>query len=329
MESLMGITLPEFVNEYLDSLVKKNRKPATIKRYRYDLEDFFLWLRTEKNDQSFSIWSNLKTTDIEKYIFLLTDTRNYHPRTTKRIITVLNQLYKYYDNLGLSQNPISKIAKIEMDEPTMIATDFLTSTEINKLFLSIASSDGLSENQLKTRHFIVNRNEAIIILFLYYGLTLQEVTNIVMTDVHFETSTLNVSGSEKSRSIKLSIEHKQLLYKYYQVIPEPVRPSYHQNDPFFVAFDFQRGTYRWIYDTNKPKSLTNIAVQRMIQKEIRRGKLRKQISPQHFRNTFILSKIKEGRSMLRLKELSGLKTELSLKKYFQYATLTIKDLELE
>lgn len=317
----MNTSFPNFVNKYLESLVKKNRKPATIKRYKYDLEDFFLWLRTEKNDQSFSLWSKLKPVDIEKYIFLLTDTRNYQPRTTKRVITVLNQLYKYYDNLGLSQNPISKIAQIEINHQVMIATDFLTSTEIKKLFSSITSCEGLSERQQKTRHFIVNRNEAIIILFLYYGLTLQELTNIVMTDVHFETSTLTVSGPEKIRSIKLSLDHKQILYKYYQIIPEPVRPRYHQNDPFFVAFDFQRGTYRWSYDISKPKSLTNIAIQRMIQKEIKRGKLRKEISPQHFRNTFILSKIKEGRSMSRLRELIGLKTEISLKKYFQYVTL--------
>lgn len=321
MDPVMNTSFPNFVNNYLESLVKKNRKPATIKRYIYDLEDFFLWLRTEKNDQSFSLWSNLKPVDIEKYIFLLTDTRNYQPRTTKRVITVLNQLYKYYDNLGLSQNPISKIAQIEINHQVMIATDFLTSTEIKKLFSSIISCEGLSERQQKTRHFIVNRNEAIIILFLYYGLTLQELTNIVMTDVHFETSTLTVSGPEKIRSIKLSLDHKQILYKYYQIIPEPVRPRYRQNDPFFVAFDFQRGTYRWSYDISKPKSLTNIAIQRMIQKEIKRGKLRKEISPQHFRNTFILSKIKEGRSMSRLRELIGLKTEISLKKYFQYVTL--------
>lgn len=315
-------SLPEFVNQYLDSLFKKNRKPATIKRYRYDLEDFFLWLRTEKNDQSFSLWSNLKTVDIEKYIFLLTDIRNYQPRTTKRVITVLNQLYKYYDNLGLSQNPISKIAEIEINDRTMITTNFLTSTEINKLFSSIASSEGLSERQQKTRHLIVNRNEVIIILFLYYGLTLQELTNIVMTDVHFETSTITVSGPEKIRSIKLSLEHKQLLYKYYQTIPEPVRPRYHQTEPFFVAFDFQRGTYRWIYEGNKPKSLTNIAVQRMIQKEIKRGGLRKEISPQHFRNTFILNEIKAGKSIANLRELLGLKTEISFKKYYQYLTQT-------
>lgn len=322
MDTITNVSLPNFVNKYLDSLVKKNRKPATIKRYKYDLEDFFLWLRTEKNDQSFSLWSNLKTVDIEKYIFLLTDTRNYQPRTTRRVITVLNQLYKYYDNLGLSQNPISKIAQIEINEQRMSATDFLTGTEINKLFSSIASSENLSENQQKTRHMIVNRNEAIIVLFLYYGLTLQELANIVMTNVHFETSTITVYGSEKIRTIKLSLKHKQLLYKYYQIIPEPVRPRYHQNDPFFVAFDFQRGTYRWIYEGNKPKSLTNIAVQRMIQKEIKRGRLRKEISPQHFRNTFILSQIKSGKSISKLRELIGLKTEISLKKYFQYASLT-------
>ncbi|OIJ13083.1 hypothetical protein BKP37_11250 [Anaerobacillus alkalilacustris] len=320
MDILDKTSLPSFVKEFLFHLVQKKRKSSTIRRYIYDLEDFFLWLHTEKKDLTFSTFANLSSTDINNYFNILTKTRNYQPRTTKRIQIVLNQLYKYYDNQGLSKNPIHKISKIEIGEPLMMAEDFLTEQEIIHLFTSIRSYDGLSENQLKTRHFIVNRNEGIFILFLYYGLTLQELTGIQMTNIHFETNSIDITNPKKLRQIKITPEHKQILYKYYHTIPIPVRPRYHEDDPFFVAFDFQRGTYRWVYDNNKPKRLTNIAIQRMIQKEITRSGLRKGISAQHFRNTFILKEIEKGKTISLLKEDLGLQTDLSLNKFFRFSS---------
>lgn len=314
-------SLPSFVKEYLYSLVKKKRKPSTIKRYIYDLEDFFVWLEIEKNNHSFVTWANLTQDDIQNYLTILTVSRKYSPRTTKRVLTVLNQLYKYYDNLGLSKNPILEINIIDCGVSSMASHEFLSEKEIRQLFLSLHSNHDLSEKQLETRHLIVDRNEAIFLLFLYHGLTLQELTNLQMNHIHFETNTITVASLDHERTIQLSSDHKQVLYKYYETIPKPVRPRYHENDPFFVAFDFQRGTYRWVYEeVNKPKQLTNIAIQRMIQKEIKRSGLRKGISAQHFRNTFILTEILAGKSINTIQQQLGLKTDISLKKYFQFAT---------
>jgi site-specific recombinase XerD len=318
LEELHKTSLPSFVKDYLASLFNKQRKASTIKRYIYDLEDFFVWLQIEKGDRSFATWSKLAPVDIQTYLSILTHHRKYQPRTTKRVLTVLNQLYKYYDNLGLSQNPILEINKIDIKEPTMTNLDFLTEKEIQQLFSSLRSDHDLSENQLKTRHLIVDRNEAIFILFLFYGLSLQELTNLNMNGIHFETNTITVASTEHQRTIKLSLDHKHVLYKYYDTIPIPVRPRYHENDPFFVAFDFQRGTYRWVYDGNKPKKLTDIAIQRMIQKEIKRGNLRKGISAQHLRNTYILTEILNGKNISIVQRQLGLKTAISLKKYFNF-----------
>ena len=318
VEIVQKTALPCFVQDYLFTLVKKKRKPSTIKRYIYDLEDFFLWLHIEKKSNSFSTWSQLTPTDIEQYLYILTNSRKYQPRTTKRILTVLNQLYKYYDNQGLSKNPIVKIPQIEIDELSLTESDFINNKEIEQLFSTLRSLEGLSEKQVKTRHLIMSRNEAIFTLFLKYGLTLQELTKIEMTNIHFETNCLMIPTQGKQRKITLSLEHKQLLYDYYQKIPEPVRPRYHENDPFFVAFDFQRGTYRWVYDENKPKRLTDIAVQRMIQKEVKRSGLRKGISAQHLRNTFIFTEIKKHKSIQTIQQMLGLITDISLKKYFSF-----------
>ena len=112
-----------------------------------------------------------------------------------------------------------------------------------------------------------------------------------MVHVHFENNTLSIPEDSKvNRTIYLKEEDKLYLYNYYKAIPEPVRPKYQRN-PIFVAFDFTRGTYHWSYEDDAPKFLTEISIQKMIRFEVKRASLRKDISAQHFRNTYILRKI--------------------------------------
>ncbi len=106
----------------------------------------------------------------------------------------------------------------------------------------------------------MDRNIAILNLLIDYGLSLQELTALTMHHVHFETNTLSIPATAGvERTITLTHEDKKQLYTYYKSIPEPVRPKYHSNDPLFVAFDFNRGTYRWVYENDAPKGLTEAA----------------------------------------------------------------------
>lgn len=104
----------------------------------------------------------------------------------------------------------------------------------------------------------------------------------------------------------------------YVTIPEPVRPKYHSNDPLFVAYDFTRKTYHWSYDNDAPKALTEIAVQKMIRLEVERANLRKGISAQHLRNTFILQLIENEVLEGQIINQVGFKSKLSLKRYYDY-----------
>ncbi|MGY4558832.1 hypothetical protein ACVW18_005180, partial [Bacillus thuringiensis] len=118
---------------------------------------------------------------------------------------------------------------------------------------------------------------------------------------------------------------KLYLYNYYKTIPEPVRPKYHSNDPLFVAFDFTRGTYHWSYEDDAPKFLTEISIQKMIRLEVKRANLRKGISAQHFRNTYILRRIQGNDSPEQIMQQIGFKSSLSLKRYFDYYKQSIKN----
>lgn len=138
-----------------------------------------------------------------------------------------------------------------------------------------------------------------------------------MIHVHFENNTLSIPEESKvNRTIHLKERDKLHLYNYYQTIPEPVRPKYHSNDPLFVAFDITRGTYHRSYDDDAPKFLTEISIQKMIRLEIKRANLRKGISAQHFRNTFILRSIQDNTTSEEIMQQIGFKSQFSLKRYY-------------
>ncbi|OFD70543.1 tyrosine-type recombinase/integrase [Bacillus mycoides] len=305
-------TTIEGFSSYLSS---KGRKPSTIKRYIYDVESFIQWLHLSKRDDEDNIWVSLQKKDFESFFNFLKEDRQYSDKTIHRIYVVLNRLYEYLD----LPSPIESIIHIDPPNRALRREDFISLREEKNLKQVVASLEGLTEKQQSTRPMILERNISIITLLLDYGLSLKELVSLRMIHVHFENNTLSIPEDSKvNRTIHLKEKDKLHLYNYYQTIPEPVRPKYHSNDPLFVAFDITRGTYHWSYDDDAPKFLTEISVQKMIRLEVKRSNLRKGISAQQFRNTFVLRGIKQKHTPKQIMQQIGFKSHLSLKRYYDY-----------
>lgn len=310
-------SIPDEAKMYLADLQRKGRQPSTIKRYAYDLEDFFLWLRASGNPA----WKALSFQEIDAYLSFLKTDKKYSRRTIDRIFTVLKRFFSHCLELGLITNNPAATLKIENTETDELhKDDFISDTEADLLFRSIPSLAGLSENQLKSRTYLGERNLVIVTLFLHYGLTLAELVSLRMHHVHFEQKRIDIpSVSSVSRTVSIKKRDMAFMFSYYKNIPDTVQPKFHGSDPLFVAFDFQRNTYRWDYSTDSPKALTEIAVQKMLRQEVKRAGLRKGISAQHLRRTCILKMIQRGEPLETTQAFSGLKTKLSLKKYLAFS----------
>lgn len=116
-----------------------------------------------------------------------------------------------------------------------------------------------------------------------------------MSHIQLARNTVIVPGENGAiRSVILTAEDTQQLYKYYSTRPEPVRPRQHKNNPLFVAFDFNGGTYRWVYENDAPKALSEVAIQKMNRLKVKRVGLNKRILTQQMRNKFIVRLIKQG-----------------------------------
>ncbi|MGH0973220.1 tyrosine-type recombinase/integrase [Bacillus cereus group sp. MYBK69-2] len=296
-------------------LLKIGRKPSTIKRYIYDVENFIQWLHLAKQFSENDVWESLHKKDFEAFFTYLKDARQYSDKTIHCIYVVLNRLYDYLD----LPSPIEAVIHIEQPDRKLREEDFVSFEEEKRLKETTASLEGLTEKQRSVRPMILERNMSIISLLMDYGLSLQEHVSLQMKHVHFESNTLSIpEDSQINRIVHLEENHKLYLYNYYKTILEPVRPKYHNSDPLFVAFDFTRGTYHWSYENDAPKFLTEISVQKMIRLEVKRANLRKGIAAQHFRNTFILRRIQANHMPEEVMQQVGFKSNLSLKRYYDY-----------
>ncbi|WP_078554526.1 tyrosine-type recombinase/integrase [Bacillus alkalicellulosilyticus] len=324
MESLQK-QLPEDATLFLLSLTKKGRRPSTIKRYHYDLHDYFRWVEAALPHQQ-SV-TTMTTEMLQQFFDFLQNERNYDIKTRKRMGTVIKQFYKYlYECRKIKSNPFIGVVIAGEIDHTLCIEDILSIEEQQKLRSIIRSSKDLTENQLKARPLLIDRNESIIVLLMEYGLCLRDVTSLTLDDVHFESNVIDVHNhSSSSRSITLKESDKKLLYRYYQHIPLPVRPKYHSDDPFFVAFDFQRNTYRWSYEKDRPKELTEIAIQKMLRHEVKRAGLRKGICAMHLRHTFAVNALIRGESAVTVQEHLGLKSEFGVQRYLSLVE-TLKEI---
>ncbi|PGU02896.1 tyrosine-type recombinase/integrase [Bacillus cereus] len=307
--------LQDTVQHFSTFLLDKGRKPSTIKRYAYDIEDFGHWLQESKKLPLHNIWTTLNTEDYEEYFNNLKKQRNYSDKTIHRVYIVLSRLYQYLD----LPNPIEDINFVIQPNRALRDEDFISNAEEKRLKYILSSLEGLTEKQRSVRPVLMDRNISIVHLLIYNGLSLQELVGLQMKHVHFENNMISVPGKVGiERTILLAEDDKKRLFNYYKTIPEPVRPRYHSNDPLFVAFDFTRKTYHWSYDNDAPKALTEIAVQKMIRLEVERANLRKGISAQHLRNTFILRLIENEVLEGEIIKQVGFKSKLSLKRYYDY-----------
>jgi site-specific recombinase XerD len=316
------ISLEETLETFSTYLSEKGRKHSTIQRYAYDIKDFYRWLN--ENELLLHIiksWNEISVDDYQAYFSVLEHKREYSLKTRHRIWVVLKKLHSF---LGIV-SPLDDIHLSLIPDQSLNDNDFITELEEALLKQTVLSTKGLTERQVKYRPLIMDRNVCIINLIVNYGLSLQELVSLNMSHIQFARNTLIVPGENGvTRSIFLTAEDTQQLYKYYSTIPEPVRPRQHTDIPLFVAFDFNRGTYRWVYENDAPKALSEVAIQKMIRLEVKRAELGRRISAQQMRNTFILRLIKQGINEDELVNKIGFKTKISLKRYYQYLTLSKK-----
>lgn len=148
------------VQHFSSFLLDKGRKPSTIKRYAYDIENFGQWLQESKRHPLHNIWTILNKEDYEEYFNVLKKQRNYSDKTIHRVYIVLGRLYQY---LALS-NPMDDMNLIVQPNRALRDEDFISNTEEKRLKYILTSLEGLTEKQRSVRPLLMDRT---LLLYIY------------------------------------------------------------------------------------------------------------------------------------------------------------------
>lgn len=211
-------SLPQLVCEYLMYIdVIKNRSQKTIFEYSINLREFISYLVTVKNnlpdndytdirfcDETF--FKSVTLNDAYQFLSYCKNSKNNNPTTRNRKVVVLRQFFKYLtDNKHiLNENPMKMLdtAKKEKKLPK-----YLTLEQSLDL---LGSVDGKN----------MERDYAILTIFLNCGLRLSELVNINYKDIRSD-NTLKVYGKgAKERTVYLNQACISAINRYMQVRPK-------------------------------------------------------------------------------------------------------------
>lgn len=294
---------------FLTYLLNRGRKPSTVKQYRYDLTLFISWVQKQLNSPPENVFPSFDANVLECYLNSLRKERGASISNVKRVRGILINFLQFH---GAADSLKSDIAP-----PKLTSKHFASDEEIVKLLRVMQSYSGLTDYQASGRKFIMDRNVLLVHFMLHYGLSIQDIITLSMHDINLGTNTITPGGLHAyKRSITLSKDDVKLALSYYKKIPKLIRPRQQTGDPFFVAFDFGPQTFRWDYEKDQPATLTRIAVQRMLQKEVKRAEIK--VTPTMLRNRFILNALQNGMKPLEIKAFLGLKSVEALHRYIQF-----------
>ncbi len=216
---------PEFLNSFLQySAVILNKSQNSIKEYGYDLSNFFKFM---SNHLGFSSEEDIKDTDIHSldisflkqitledihsYLYYLKGAYDSKPATLARKASTIRIFFAYMSNKEkeLEVNPAQNLESPKLDKRQ---PKYLTLEESKKLLeVSIQPNcDGKNRN--------LERDFAIVTLFLNCGMRLSELVSINLKDIKFDECKMTVIGKgNKERTIYLNKACMKAIQQYLDV----------------------------------------------------------------------------------------------------------------
>ncbi|MFA9557996.1 tyrosine-type recombinase/integrase [Evansella sp. AB-rgal1] len=316
--------LTQNIDQFLDHL-SLTKQPSTIKRYRYDCLQFLQWMKQYRKNPSTSITPFPSIEEVSSYYSYLHRGEIYSPNTIRRILSVLRHLFIFTTKQEHVYLISDLIKETKVKKPGK-NTPYLHLDDITKLFKTIHSNRGLTEKQKQYRYMMYERNESIFRLILHYGLTIQEISSLTVDRIHFASNEIELfSRKGKKRTLKITPDDRKKLFDYYMRIPPAIRPNRYDSLPFFIAFDYQRGSYRWDEEHNCGKQLSDVALQKMIRMEMRRAGFTNNMNAQKLRKTYIINQFMDGVEKEELRKKLALETTQPLDYLEQVADEIMKN----
>ncbi|MCL2459788.1 MAG: tyrosine-type recombinase/integrase [Euryarchaeota archaeon] len=203
----------EWLSKYLEYLQLHHYSEKTIASYEQVLRQFGYYLfimRTTGEKKPVREWMNkahqrldidvmASPEEIELYLSFLVDSLSYREKTVYRIISTIQQYYRYIERQTNSASTLNPVSRVERPKIERTVSPFLSHEEVMRLL------DGVDNA----------RDQLIIHLIYATGVRVSELCAIAIEDISPTSQTIRIHGrSDKIRVIFIDNELLQTIMKY-------------------------------------------------------------------------------------------------------------------
>lgn len=286
--------LEQHITDYISELEeRKGRSVRTVRNYDFYLRRFATWLREnkvrsiekfdEKDLEKYKRWLSQYQDPIRKVI-LKTTTQNYHLIALRGFLEYLYRIK--VDSLKYNHVKLVKLVKKQIV--------FLEKDELVEL---LEAPHDYDQDKI-----IKRRDKAILELLFSTGLKVSEVSGLQIAQLKPSVKKLEKLKTSATDEIKLSNQAIETIKKYLSVRKD-------SNKNLFIGHD------RAINNRKKVNGLSPRSIERIIEKYAKFISLKKPVSPQVIRHTFVINQIMRGADIEKLRIQLGFNDLNTLKAY--------------
>lgn len=237
---------PDFICEYLDSLVEMNRSSRTRLSYAYDIQTFLLFIAQEFGVEPLSVtpefMQTLKPLDIQHYLTFLNRYRTkedieynkHHPSKLKkyhtnspagkaRKLATVRGLYKYMIRNSLADSNPAMLVQVPVDKKKNNDVLALDNDEVNRMIKGAEDGSSLTGREAKFAKYTQYRDMAIIELLLGTGLRVSEMVGIDLPDINWDNNSIKVFRKEgKEQRVYMTEDAATAVKEYIELERKPV-----------------------------------------------------------------------------------------------------------
>ena len=289
---------PDFLNSFIDYIETiLNKSPNSIKEYNYDLNNFLKFLKirfkmtNEKDFKNIDIHDmtveDLKRVtldDLHAYLGYLTRNNNSKATTRARKVSSIKALFNYL-TAKTNMLDINPAQNLESPKLGKRIPKYLSLDDSKRLLRATATTSSEKERNIE-------RDYAIITIFLNCGIRLSELVGININHISFDEEKLNVIGKgNKERTIYLNNACIKAIKAYLDVRPNDIKTA--PNDkPLFLS--------------EQKKRISQRTVQMIVKKELQKAGLdTNKYSVHKLRHTAATLMYQNGVDIRALQELLG------------------------
>lgn len=285
----------QLITDFLEHLeIEKNRSLATINNYRFYLNRFADWAKSQhisdaKNisgdtTRQFRLWLNRYTDHNGEP--LKKNTQNYH-------LIALRSFLKYLAKRDIKTLAAEKIELMKMPERQV---EFLTGEELNRLLTA--------PTLVKNSPIIHARDQAILATLFSTGLRVSELTNLKIEQVNLkatgDVSEFTVRGKgSKLRVVFLSAAARDFLKIYVGLRTDLSPYLFNRHDRAHKVGSGEREKK----EGGAP--LTPRSLQRIVEKYAKVAGITKNVSPHTLRHSYATDLLTNGADIRSVQSLLG------------------------